>query len=99
MSLTSPTQSYSCTLPLQGVRSLHEKLLELSAERALSPFLQQSRHEQQVLDDDDFSIQQQPWLRSPIQCTEAADVEAINFSIDEVNFVREKSELVCNNYK
>ena len=70
----------------------------LSAERALSPFLQQSRHEQQVLADDDFSMQQQ--LRSPIQCTDAADVEAIvNFSIDEVNFVREKSELVCNNCK
>ena len=72
--------------------------MALSAERALSPFLQQSRHEQQVLADDDFSMQQ-PWLRSPIQCTEAADVEAINLSIDEVNFVREKSELVCNNCK
>ena len=67
--------------------------MALSAE---SLFLQQSRHEQ-VLADDDFSMQQ---LRSPIQCTEAADVEAIvNFSIDEMNFIREKSKLVCNNCK
>ena len=48
-----------------------------------------------MVSDDEFSMQQ-PWLRSPIQCTEAADVEAINFSIEEVNYVGEKSEIVCN---
>lgn len=61
------------------------------------PFLQQSRHD--VLQaNDDFYMQQQPWHRSPIQCTDAvADVETINFSTDKVNFVKEKSEMVCNN--
>ena len=44
--------------------------MALSAERALSPFLQ-SRHEQQVMADDDFSMQPALLLRSPIQCTEA----------------------------
>lgn len=75
--------------------------MALFAERDLSVplparFLQLSRHEQQVVSDHEFSMQQ-PWLRSPIQCTEAAaDVEAINFSVEEVNYVREKSEIVCN---
>ena len=75
--------------------------MALFAQRDLSVplparFLQLSiRHEQQMVSDDEFSMQQ-PWLRSPIQCTEAADVEAINFSIEEVNYVGEKSEIVCN---
>ena len=71
--------------------------MALFAERVSSPlpFLQPARQEQDV--DDEFSmLQQQPWIRTPIQCTDAAtDEQFINFSIEEVNFVKEKSELVC----
>ena len=49
-------------------------------------------------EEDEFSMQQQySWLREPIQCSDA-DEQIINYSIEEQNYDKEKTELVCCGY-
>ena len=50
-------------------------------------------------DDSEFSMMQQQysWLRVPVQCSDA-DEQIINYSIQEHNYDKEKSELVCCGY-
>ena len=48
-------------------------------------------------EEDEFSMLQQQyscWLRVPIQCSDA-DEQIINYSIEEENYDKEKSEPVC----
>ena len=47
----------------------------------------------QFLSEDEFHS----WLRAPIQCSDA-DEQIINYSIEEQNYDKEKSELVCCGY-
>lgn len=72
--------------------------MALFAERVSAPlpFLQPARQEQDVVVQQADDEQQQRGYVTPIQCTDAAaDEQLINFSIEEVNFVKENSELVC----
>ena len=70
---------------------------------ALLPFPQPAtRHDQDEpvqSEEDEFSMMQQQysWLRVPIQCSDA-DEQNINYSIEEQNYDKEKSELVCCGY-
>ena len=51
----------------------------------------------QHCEEDEFSMMQQQysWLRVPIQCSDADGEQIINYSIEEQNYDKEKSELVC----
>ena len=77
--------------------------MELFAERVSAPlpFPQQAtRQDQDELvqsEEDEFSMMQQQysWLREPIQCSDAEE-QIINYSIEEQNYDKEKSELVCS---
>ena len=50
-------------------------------------------------EEDEFSMMQQQysWLREPIQSSDA-DEQIINYSIEEQNYDKEKSEPVCCGY-
>ena len=76
--------------------------MELLAERVSAPlpFPQPAtRHDQDEpvqSEEDEFSMVQQheySW-RTPIQCSDA-DEQIINYSIEEQNYNKEKTELVC----
>ena len=80
--------------------------MELFAERVSAPlpFPQPAtRHDQAEpavqSEEDKFSMMQQQysWLRVPIQCSDA-DEQTINYSIEEQNYDKEKTELVCCGY-
>ena len=59
----------------------------------------QDEYEPVQSEEDEFSMMQQQysWLRVPIQCSDA-DEQIINYSIEEQNYDKEKSELVCCGY-
>ena len=77
--------------------------MELFAERVTVPlpFPQlATRHDQdEPVQSEEFSMMQQQysWLREPIQCSDA-DEQIINYSIEEQNYDKEKTELVCCGY-
>ena len=76
--------------------------MEQLAERVSAPlpFPQPAtRHDPVQSEEDDFSMMQQQhsWLREPIQCSDA-DEQIINYSIEEQNYDKEKTELVCCGY-
>ena len=82
--------------------------MELFAERdsAPLPFPQPAtKHDQaepavqSEENDSEFSMMQQQysWLCVPIQCSDA-DEQIINYSIEEQNYDKEKTELVCCGY-